>query len=806
MNARSAAAIAAVYVVAALVVTWPLGINFTDRIGALQGPGDPFLNLWILGWGLRAWTTDPASVFTGNVFNANIFFPAEGTLAYSDHFLLQALVLAPLYLATGDAVLCYNVLVVGSIAASGIAMHILARAITGSTLGAFAAGLAWACWPYRVAHLLHIQLQALYFMPLALLWLHRLVAGRRWRDVLGLSLFAGLQALASTYYGLMTAVALGVSALTLAIATGQWRSRQLWTRLAAAAALAIVLTAPVLMPYLRSQQAEGFGRTMFEAANHSAAIESYTQVPDVNLVYGTTGLLDPRVPAPGARDRRSVEHQMFPGLVVIALAIFGLFRGWRSDSFPVTFSAVALVVTGLVLSLGPEGWRWLYAALHDNVFGFQAIRAPARFAVIAFLGAVLLGALGISRTGDAHVAPTVDLRARALARAIGPIVLALMMLEYVNAPLPLAAAPPRQTPIGQWLKNEPTPGAVLHLPLTFDIENTPFMVQSLEHGRPIVNGYSGQRPAFYSALVDSLADISSAEALAALRELEVRFVVSESTIAGAGNATSPLVERARFDATEARKHGELISGVVYEVRWTPAAVAALNENNAPPPPAPGPAPFSPGERAVYDVYWEGGPMNIAAGRATLEVAIGESDAIPWTFRAAAETADWVSNFFQARDRLQTTADDMLQPIEHRREIREGRRQLDRTYVYDRSARVVRMGDMRIPLDVSARDALTAFYYVRTLPLAPGTVTMVPINEAGNPLVLQVGAGEVEQIDYRGTRMNARRLAPRLMRRIERRRPIALTVWLSDDDRRIPLRVVVEAGFGRVRLDLVDYRR
>ena len=39
---------------------------------------------------------------------------------------------------------------------------------------------------------------------------------------------------------------------------------------------------------------------------------------------------------------------------------------------------------------------------------------------------------------------------------------------------------------------------MLHLPLTIDIENTPFMVQSLEHGRPIVNGYSGQRPAFFS--------------------------------------------------------------------------------------------------------------------------------------------------------------------------------------------------------------------------------------------------------------------------------------------------------------------
>ena len=56
---------------------------------------------------------------------------------------------------------------------------------------------------------------------------------------------------------------------------------------------------------------------------------------------------------------------------------------------------------------------------------------------------------------------------------------------------------------------------------------------------------------------------------------------------------------------------------------------------------------------------------------------------------------------------------------------------------------------------------------------------------------------------------ARLLAIRQFRRIgriERRRPIQMTIWLSADDRRVPLRAFIEAGFGRVRLDLVDYRR
>lgn len=832
MHWRGATLAFAVYVAAAVVLTWPLAINLTSRLGALQGPGDPYLNLWILGWGLHSWTTDPASVFTGRVFDANIFFPAEGTLAYSDHFLLQALALAPVYAVTGDPVLCYNFLLIGSIALSGCAMHAFTRAVTGSTASAFTAGIAWACWPYRTAHLLHIQLQALYFMPLALLCLHRVMAARRWRDTLGLGVVAALQALTSVYYGVMTAVALIASSLTLAVATGQWRARRLWARLLVAAVIAAAIAAPALLPYARAQQAEGFGRTLFEASNHSASAQSYTQVPPDNLVYGRTGVLDPRAPRAGARDRRSVEHQMFPGVVLVVLAMLGVAFNIRRDSRPLVVSSLTLVAVGLILSLGPGGVRPLYAALHDNLPGFQAIRAPARFAVIAFLGWALLAGLGIrsviARIGGIARAkarafnklPSASLiatnggaerrlmRGRALARpltlAITIILIGLLTFEYLNAPLPLAAAPPRSTAIGQWLAREPLPGAVLHVPLHSDIENTPSMVQSLEHHRPIVNGYSGQRPPFFSALVESLADFPSRDAFAVLREIDVRFVVAATPVAGAGNVQSPLVERARFE-----------DGVVYEVRWTPESFAALGELTMPPPPPPGPIVFEAGESARYDVYWDTGPLNVPAGTATLMVLEGGRDAA-WRFEAHAETANWVSTFFEAQDLFVTTADETLQPLVHRREIREGRRQWDRTYIYDRAARHIRVGDSResalaadaltLPLAAeAARDALTAFYYVRTLSLTPGSIVTVPLNEAGANLVLQVSAAEQETITYNGQSIAAVRLEPRLMRRIERRQPLAMTVWLSADARRIPLRMILQGGFGRVRVELRAYQ-
>ena len=81
------------------MLTWPLATQLTTRLGALEGAGDPYLNLWILGWGMQAWLSDPMGVLSGRVFDANIFIPAAGTLTYSDHLLLQSLVMSPLYAA-----------------------------------------------------------------------------------------------------------------------------------------------------------------------------------------------------------------------------------------------------------------------------------------------------------------------------------------------------------------------------------------------------------------------------------------------------------------------------------------------------------------------------------------------------------------------------------------------------------------------------------------------------------------------------------------------------------------------------------
>ncbi len=799
--ARRLAPPVAIYLAAGILGTWPLALRLASHLGAPEGPGDPYLNLWILGWDLQALTQNPLTLLDGRVFDARIFHPAAQTLAYSDHLLLQAVLIAPVYLLTGDIVISYNVLLVCSIVLSGLAMHACARGLGGSPPGAYLAGLAWALWPYRTSHLIHLQLQALYFLPLAVLALHRLVAALRRRDAIALGLAAGLQAVSAFYYGVMTMVALAVMTPALALSAGRGRALRLAARLLLAAVVGLLVVGPVVWPYWRMQRQEGFARNLYEASRHAAVAASYVQVPEHNLLYGRTHLLTARdrTGAPRAGRVDGVEQALFPGVVVLVLAGLGVAARRGHATRATVPGLLAVIAVGFILSLGPEGWRSVYAAAHRFVFGFQAVRAPARFGVLVMLGLAVLAAFGAS----------------ALHRRAGRlvwIVIALAMLEYAALPMPMVPRPPRTSGVAAWLAAAQGDGAVVYLPLTNDRQNTVAMIDALGHGRPILNGYSGQRPAFFPALVDALATFPTADAVWTLRDFGVRFVVAPAdlppAISPAGGAhaqlavgDTPLVERARVDGR-----------VIYELVWTTEVEARLVPPAPPPPPPPGPLPFVVGERAEYEVGWVGGPIGVSAGQVVVQVEPPGHAGAAFRLVATAETAPWVSRFFQARDRYQTDATERLKPLVHARVQRQGRREIDRTFAFDAETGHVRISTpetaatpiiLRVP--PHTRDALTAFFYVRTLPLEPGTALTIAVNDGGRTRLVTIAGVARESITIAGRTTPAIRVEPRITERVPRRAPVDVVVWLSDDARRIVLAADVEAGFGKVRLELTEYR-
>jgi Protein of unknown function (DUF3108) len=786
----------AFYVPLAAFLTYPLLLHLASRLTAPMAEGDPYLNLWILGWDLRTLSTHPLAFLTGQVFNANIFHPATNTLAYSDNFLLQAIALWPLYAVTHNVVLCYNALLFVSFVANAAAMHLLVRDVTGSRWGAWLAGVVWGFWPYHYAHLLQLQLQALYFLPLAFLFLHRLSLRFRHADAVALGLCAAAQAISAAYYGVMAGLALAVASVVLLGTVERGRRVVFVSRLAIAAAVALICVAPVVWPYWRLQL-DGFVRTLFEAGEHGALLRSYGWVPETSILHRVAGMPS----GPAATD--TFERQLFPGFTVLALAAAALYAAPRRQ-FRTMFGAMLLLIPiGVVLSLGPEGARGMYSFVHRYVFGFQAIRVPARFGILVVFGLAVIAGFGLR---DAMAAWR--RRFGAGATMLAAACLTIVITESIALPLPSVATPTLHTGVGEWLARSPRPGAVLYLPVYPDKRNTPAMLASLEHGRPIVNGHSGSRPPWFVALVETLQQFPSTESLWALHELNVAYVVSQAAVAPVPAA---FAERARFP-----------EGVIYELLWTPETAALLAPSELPPPPEPGVVSLGQHETADYAITWETSPGGLHLTAATLTIVSarapsqapapcatpGNRDGISrGTFHLTGfvKTADWVSRFFQATDCFDTWVDERLLPLVAEQERHEGRRSIAQSATYDAAGHVVRLQtQIALPLPIDGRDALSALFYARTLPLRPGDVVDIPVNESGRNINVRLRVLGEEVVMVSGKATDAIRVEPELRYRLATRKPIQITLWLSRDGRRLPLAMAFHADFGSFRAELQSY--
>ena len=107
-----------VFLVMTVFKTYPLIVHFNTHIPS--DPGDPLFVAWILAWDFHALTSDP-----GSLFNANIFYPVENALAFSENMLGVLPIFAPAYAMTRNPIFAYNVVFLLSFILSGVAMFLL---------------------------------------------------------------------------------------------------------------------------------------------------------------------------------------------------------------------------------------------------------------------------------------------------------------------------------------------------------------------------------------------------------------------------------------------------------------------------------------------------------------------------------------------------------------------------------------------------------------------------------------------------------------------------------------------------------
>jgi hypothetical protein len=373
---------AAISLLVYTVITIIIGRDVLMHVGSTiaNDPGDPLLTAAILKWNA---THVP---LTDAWYQFPIFYPTRDTLTFSEHLLGLYAIASPIYWITGNAVTTYNLVLLLTYPLCGMAMYALIVRLTGSAGAAFIAGLAFAFAPYRVSQLPHIQMQATFWAPLALLGLHAYIetGRRRWLALYGAAW--ALQGASNGYALVMFSILIGLWTLWFVVLRRQWHALAM---IALATAVAVVPLAPVLYRYTTVHSHFGFVRGYFEIRSFSADIAGLLCAPPALRFWGWVRVMC--VP----------EGELFPGVALTLLVMVGLgamvVRSWRSASgqsgaFVTWFRRVMLFVASVYSAI-------ILVLLVSGPFAFElgplrvqatTFRKPIQVVVLAIVFALPL--------------------------------------------------------------------------------------------------------------------------------------------------------------------------------------------------------------------------------------------------------------------------------------------------------------------------------------------------------------------------------------------------------------------------------
>lgn len=515
------ALLVSVFLFFTVVMMWPLPLHASSTV---QDLGDPLFEIWEMRWVQHQLVTDP-----GHLWDSNMGYPFTHSLLFSEPYLSTAVIEWPIQLLTGNDVLTYNLMLMGSYFLVGLGMALLIWELTDELGAATLAGFVAAFVPYRYGHLSHLNLLSYGWGILALWLLTRFARRRNILDAALATLFLTIQVLASETVGLMTGLVVGCAVLLLL-----WQERKrIGVRLVAGFASIIMIPAlaalPVALAQLRVNHMYGFTRSLETISQMSATVQTYWSISPGSPFWRAVQILPSAYPNP-----------LFPGVIATLGAIGGLVLGlrhWRGW----TIYATALAGIGFVFSLGPYaqagGHRYdlPYYFLYQYVPGFNAMRDAARFGMVALIGVEILAGLGFAALWR-YVRPR--LRPHAALSVGSTLLVVLLILARVELKVNVGtvhvAKGQASTAVYDWLATQPK-APVIEFPINGLWTNVLLTIHQIYYSTwnwdPIVAAYTSfvpQRDVDMLVAIDggstkpSLVDASN---VGMLQDLGIRYVV-----------------------------------------------------------------------------------------------------------------------------------------------------------------------------------------------------------------------------------------------------------------------------------------
>ena len=233
------------------------------------------------------------------------------------------------------------------------------------------------------------------------------------------------------------------------------------------------------------------------------------------------------------------------------------------------------------------------------------------------------------------------------------------------------------------------------------------------------------------------------------------------------------------------------------------------ESLAPPPsarpPLPENLPFGPGESLRFSIDY--GILN--AGHATMEVAgmrrVAGRDCLD--IRTEAKSNAFFSKFYKVWDRAQTFLEPgTLLPWRFEKHQREGGYKKDVLVKFERRGAFATYenGD-EIAMHPHAQDELSAFYYLRTIPLETGREVLIDNHSNRKNYPLKVLVHGREKVEVPAGTFDCWIIEPMMREGGIFSAKGTMTIWITADDRRMPVKMRTKIVVGSVTASLTDYK-
>lgn len=212
------------------------------------------------------------------------------------------------------------------------------------------------------------------------------------------------------------------------------------------------------------------------------------------------------------------------------------------------------------------------------------------------------------------------------------------------------------------------------------------------------------------------------------------------------------------------------------------------------------------ETLKYDLIWAG----VKAGEAVLEIK-EEGDGIKIT--STSESAKWVSIFYTVRDRVESRVSKnsseqvISQPLNYRLILREGRHRKNKEVRFDHiKSKAVYIDylnneEKEFEMPGFIFDPLSSFYFLRTLGLEVGRSVYVAVFDNKKVWNVEVRVLRKERIKVPAGEFETIVIKPLMKSEGIFFRKGDIYIWLTDDGKRIPVRMKTKIKIGSITANL-----